>query len=349
MKTTTVVITAVIGTLALAIGAWGLRPHARQSIFEHLQETPQLAMTIESDWSAMLKDKAADVSQDARVTYTTADGKAYSWQAKVKTRGKTRREICDFPPLKLRFEEEDLKAKGMVPSFNSLKLVTQCNTDEQLLLKEYLAYRLYNHMTNHSFKVHLARVTYRDAEGKVAPFEQYALILENADEMAARLSGHLLENEETSLSKVDAEQYRLLTVFQYMIGNTDWNMSKHHNIKLLQLKDKMAPTPVPYDFDYAGLVNAPYAKPHPQLPIQSVTQRLFQWRGQNATALEHTLAQFKCKKNALLKEVRQLEGLRPEVRTEALTYLETFFELLERKELKGEAIVNVFNTEGKVS
>ncbi len=185
-----------------------------------------------------------------------------------------------------------------------------------------VTYLIMNELTDKSFRVQLAKVTYRSPDGAT---EAYAFIMENNHEMADRIGGDLLKEEPLQLTTIDAEQYRLLTVFQYMIGNTDWNLAKSHNIKLVSTGAGEAPTPVPYDFDYSGLVNAPYAQPHPQMPIRHVRERFFQWRGANTEGLEQTLQLFREKKNAIYELVRGFEYLSRESRQDILQYLDIFY------------------------
>lgn len=334
-------ITTSIMIAAVLLIAYGLIAHreAEQSIFDSLAQEQPLSVTIETDWTTLLANKHSKAGLPASFSYVKADGSSAQWDATIKTRGKNRLELCDFPPLKLEFEANDLLEAGL-SSFSSLKLVTQCKNDEQLLLKEYLAYELYRKLTDKSFRVQLARITYRDTHGRVAPFEQYALILENSKEMAQRLNARMIETEQTGMKTIDAEQYRLLTVFQYMIGNTDWGLDNGHNVKFIQLEEMPAPTPVPYDFDYAGLVNAPYAKPHPKLPISKVTQRMFQWRGKDPEALQQTLALFRQKKSELMQTVYTIYGLEEQERQYAIKYLESFFEIINSKAINGHTIVS---------
>ena len=72
----------------------------------------------------------------------------------------------------------------------------------------------------------------------------------------------------------------LTFVFQYLIGNTDWSLvtadtEEHccHNIDLFELGGHTLL--VPYDFDLAGLVDASYAKPDPEIKIRSVRTRRY--------------------------------------------------------------------------
>ena len=60
-----------------------------------------------------------------------------------------------------------------------------------------------------------------------------------------------------------------------MIGSTDWSVQFRHNIKLIAVDSTSLPTPVPYDFDQAGIVRAPYARPAPELQMSSTLERRY--------------------------------------------------------------------------
>ncbi len=116
-----------------------------------------------------------------------------------------------------------------------------------------------------------------------------------------------------------------MTVFQYMIGNTDWCMSKQHNIKLVNMGKATSLVPVPYDFDYAGMVNAHYALPPANLPIKSVRERFFQWRGKDTSELQQTLDLFRAKRATLYELIVNFEPLAIESRLEMMSYLDSFY------------------------
>jgi hypothetical protein len=60
-----------------------------------------------------------------------------------------------------------------------------------------------------------------------------------------------------------------------MIGNTDWGIEYMQNIKYLKNDDNVIPHLVPYDFDHAGIVRAPYANPAPELKLSTTLQRRY--------------------------------------------------------------------------
>jgi hypothetical protein len=64
-------------------------------------------------------------------------------------------------------------------------------------------------------------------------------------------------------------------MFQYMIGNTDWYVNTRHNIDIYQKKDG-ALIPVAFDFDFAGVINMPYAMPSREIPIRESNREILQ-------------------------------------------------------------------------
>jgi hypothetical protein len=310
-----------------------------ESIFDTLESEGIISMTISTDMNSLMENKDETTYQKA-----TLEVAGESYKIQVKPRGKTRKAICDFPPLKLNFSEQALQNRGLA-NYDKLKLVTHCQGDEDLVLKEYLTYKMYNTLTENSFRVQLAKIRYIDESGETAPMEKYGFIIENNQEMADRIGGRLLKNTDEKLKSIDANQYRMLTLFQYMVGNTDWNLSKRHNIKMVKPVKQNAPIPVPYDFDYAGLVNAPYAKPHPQLPIESVTDRFFQWRGKCANGFDETLALFKDKKEDLLSFCNAFDLLDEASKNEMISYINSFYEIIEHQDKLEDNLAIVANAD----
>jgi len=74
--------------------------------------------------------------------------------------------------------------------------------------------------------------------------------------------------------QTDSTAFLKMAVFEYLIGNTDWSV-QYQNIKLVATDSSAIPIAVPYDFDHAGLVNPPYAKPAEELLMNSVRERRF--------------------------------------------------------------------------
>lgn len=272
----------------------------------------------------------ADQYHPANIKITRGDS-LMQFDMKISRRGVTRKKICDFPPIKLKFPKSSLKERGF-SSLNDYKLVTHCmEGEDDLVLKEYLAYKLFNQLTEKSFRVKLAKIRYIDESGEVPNDTHFGFLIEGNKELANRLDGKLIDPEKLKITNVDKDQYKKMVVFQYMIANTDWNLSKGHNIKWVQTNSSEAPTPIPYDFDYCGLVNAPYAVPHPKIPIKNVRQRYLQWRGKSKEELKPVCKNFTANKAAFIEACQGFANLTDTSKAEIVSFLETFFEEAEKE------------------
>ena len=234
--------------------------------------------------------------------------------------------ICEFPPLRL--ELDDGKSAGTVfEDHTILQLVTHCEVDdqaaEQWAVQQYLIYRTLEMVSDWSLHARLVRVTYVDEKGKRNPVTKYAALIEDPDHMAARLDGQILEMQGLHPLDIDAESMVTMALFQFMNLNTDWGVSGLHNIKIVAYRN--VAYPVPYDFLWSGVIDAPYAKPHDTLPIRDVRDPLY--RGFCRPDYEFTgpLARFNEQKEAILRMVRTQEGLDPGVRDRLLSDYETFY------------------------
>lgn len=291
------------------------------SLFQYLLENEVNAIDLVVDMQSVLAKDS--VWFPAVLSWVDATGKKTEVPVELEARGKNRREVCEFPPLKMRVVAGDSHPFRKA----SYKVVTHCleNHGESLLLREYLVYQLYSALTENSFRTDLLSVTYTDKSGAAPPVSSRVILIEGKKEMLARLDATDLEAEEP-VREISATDYHLFAVFQFMIGNTDWNLDKEHNVRLITRGESALPIPVPYDFDRSGLVNAPYAEPHPMLPIDNVRERYFQWRGKDRKQLEPVLALFRERHDTLMNLVWEMEDLPLAERQDIIRYLEEFFE-----------------------
>ena len=84
--------------------------------------------------------------------------------------------------------------------------------------------------------------------------------------------------------------------------------------------------PVPYDFDFAGAVGAPYANPLDGLPIKDVRQRLYWGWCWPELDTESLVARFREIRPALEELYRSFEPLDERTREETLDYYAGFYE-----------------------
>ena len=206
---------------------------AQSSIFEHLSNTEGAALTLSTDVSALISEKYATEYQPG--TLTTADGKSYS--TLVRPRGKYRRKIAPIPPLKLKFKKKVLEAEGL-DTLNEIKLVLPSVLDargDELVVREYLAYRMYEHLSPASVRARLIDLTLVNTGlGNQQQYKVKAILLEDEEETAARLNGKLVDFYGMSLDSFSAQQAALVATFQCMIGNTDWSVEEQRNVRFIR-------------------------------------------------------------------------------------------------------------------
>jgi len=172
-------------------------------------------------------------------------------------------------------------------------------------------------------------VTYVDATGKHAPETRHAFFVEDDDRMARRNHAQVFEQKGVTQDELNFEQTGLAMVFQYMIGNTDFAVTALHNIVLIRDSSGIV-YPVPYDFDWSGVIWTPYAQPDVRLPIQTVRQRTFRGTCRVPEELALLFAQFTAQKDSIYALYRGLEseGLEPKRVKQALDYYDEFYKTI---------------------
>jgi len=122
----------------------------------------------------------------------------------------------------------------------------------------------------------------------------------------------------------------LLSIFEYMIGNTDWAVVANHNIKLILpawvYSDR--PFPVPYDFDYSGLVNAHYALADERLQFTTVKERQYLGYPRTYDELDSALKIFREKRLDMYALIDHFDLLSAKSKGEMKDYLEEFYKMI---------------------
>lgn len=317
-----------------------------QSSFPLFESHEHLEITLEFDIKKVLRDRGEETDYHPLfVTWEPENTVRKTVAARIKVRGNFRRQRdnCRFPPLRMRFETDHV-AGTVFEGQKKLKLVTHCQTRrseyQQYVLQEYLIYRSYNLITDKSFRVRLVKITYKDSEGRDEPFTRYGFILEDEDRMAERLGGRILEVENVHPDRTDYELSNLLAIFQYMMGNTDWSIPALHNIKLVMPVGEQIPYPIPYDFDWSGVIDARYADPNPVLNIRSVRQRLFRGFCRSPEAFREAFKVFRIKKDSIYALYRDLTPiLEQDEYRQATEYLDEFYAIINDPEESKDEII----------
>jgi len=257
---------------------------------------------------------------------------------KLSTRGITRRQadVCSFPPLRVEFTDKPA-ATSLFKGQKRLKLVTHCRPQasfQQYLLLEYAAYRMYNLLTPVSFNVRLATIDYVDPAGRPV-VTRLGFFLEDIDDVAKRNDLKRLKTKERlQIAQLNAHDAERFAFFQYMIGNLDWAMTAGpagtdccHNSRPLGREGATTNlTPTPYDFDFSGMVDAPYATPPASIKLPNVRVRKYRGYCRLNAEAPGVAAEFAAHKAAILGVLDQTPQLDEASRKKAGAYLGSFFD-----------------------
>jgi len=257
-----------------------------------------------------------------------------SLEVRLRRRGNYRLKNCYYAPIKIKINKKERK-NTLFDGHKNLKLVLPCllqSGSNDDVIKEYLAYKLYEVVSPYHFKSKLVHLSYEEIKGKkIKPHEVFAILIEDDKHVAKRIGGKVLNMKAHPLNQVPLECVRN-AFFQYMIGNTDYSTAYQHNIKLIFLEKTIIP--IPYDFDMCGLVNTSYATVSQinddQLSIENVRERLYRGFKRDPKIFDDVRLEFLEKRSAILGVLKECELLF-ENRSDYVStvkYIEEFFEVL---------------------
>jgi hypothetical protein len=296
-----------------------------------------LQVTITAPLTTLVRERPKDDYLPGVIQYLEPDGTAIELDLEIRTRGHFRHKTCDYPPLLLNLRRKQTGGT-IFEEQNKLKLVIHCDYSdryEQVVLKEYLAYRILNAVTDMSFRVRLLRVTYVNTEKDGGGQVRYGFLIEHKNRLAARYGLEDLELPETSVAAIQPDRLNLTSVFEYLIGNTDFSPVAGapddeccHNYVLFG--NNVDPIiAIPYDFDQSGLVDAPYAVPNPNFRIRTVRQRVYRGRCVNNAYLDASFNRFKERRDIIYALVNDQLGLDSRQRKRVTSYIDDFYEVID--------------------
>ena len=264
---------------------------------------------------------------------TLPDSTKVNERVEMEVRGHFRREYCLLPPLKIKFHKDTTSA---LCTLSSLKLVNPCKSlpsYNQYLLKEYLVYKMYNLITDKSFRVKLLNINWQDSSRKKTSFSQQAFLIEDVKDLAKRNKCSERKNDKINMEETDRKQMTTVAIFEYMIGNTDWSVSVSHNSKLIVPSEgeSITPYPVPYDFDYSGLVNTEYAVPDAWLNIDNVQHRVYRGFPRTLDELNEALIVFKQQKENIYALINNFDLLTVNNKKDMISYLDDFYKIINKQ------------------
>jgi hypothetical protein len=312
------------------------------SIFD--DETP-MNLVLKYDITSFIKNKMEGEYLDAELQLEYK-GYKNTKNIRLKARGNNRRETCFFPPIYLNFKTDPIQTSEL-KGFKKVKLVTHCSTSKaytKYILREYLVYKMYNILTDNSLRAKLLNIKYIDTGKKKRNYDKFGLLLEPIELLVARTNSIEIDGKVVRGNNVIEEDTDILALFQYLIGNTDWRIKGGHNTKymksLIRITDKV--TPVPYDFDYSGLVGTSYSFPQSWTSIETVQEREYLgYCRDNEEDYLKTIKLFIEKKDEIFTTINSFTYLSERDRKSISNYVGQFYDEIENTK----RILNVLKAE----
>lgn len=330
------VITAALASLTLLVAAPGAAA----------EENPLFTSDtiVKAVLTAPITQAYAQSSLEERMympgqwSYVEASGQIRKLDVSIRTRGHFRRSYCDLPPLQLNFRKKQVRGT-LFDGQDKLKLVSPCGHQsryQQYVLLEYLAYKVFEVMTDRSFRTRLIRLSYIDSDDKLDPWTALAFVIEDDKDMTDRLGLVQLHVKRVMFASLDRPQTALMELTQLLIGNNDYSLLKGgvgedccHNMVVLATDPDSSRIPVPFDFDASGLVNASYAAPPNFLPIRDVRDRYYHGLCQPPEVLDHAIDEVRSKRESILALVTGMKELSSRSRDRSVDYVKDFYEILD--------------------
>ncbi len=293
-----------------------------------------LNVSLYLDLASFSKKPSKTDSFDAEMTIHFSETDSLNKKVTIKYRGISRYEICSFPPMQLNFKKPLYSDSAKI---KKLKLVTHCQqgslTDEYVM-REYLVYKLFNAITDTSFRVRLLKVSYIDTKKNKKTLVKYGIFIEPIELLAKRTNSTIVKSPNLTQSHIEPDVMDRVAIFNYMISNWDWSIAGQHNvavIKSMKYDNSVLGIAIPYDFDLTGIVNADYAIPPDNLGIENIRQRLFSGICRSKEVYQEDLKKFLYNKEKLYSVINGFPHLNQRSKKDITSFLDQFFDQLEKQ------------------
>ncbi len=295
----------------------------------HDFEEGELTIMLDTDIGHLIKNKLEEEYQKSTLTAIHDNEFNRTWDVKIRARGNMRKKVCHLPPLKIDFPKKTLNYLGFT-NHDKLKVVLPCDSGEEYqqgLYKEYLVYQLYKSIDTFGFNTRL--VNFILADGGKKKYDVTGFIIEDDEDYESRTGAKLIKDGVVNDQAMDREAYLRMQFFQYMIINNDFAIYNKHNLEVIFPEGAQQPRPVPYDFDYSGIVDQDYAAPASNLPIDNVRQPYFRGKEVTLEEIVTTALYFLSKKQEMLELIDNADYLTKDNKRLMTRDLNRFFSLLQ--------------------
>jgi hypothetical protein len=321
---------------APALAAKNPNPDKKSADFGLFSENDILEVKLAFDIGTFMRDKPEDEYLDAELTVYEGDNDSIYEHIKVSARGNFRRRTCDFPPVMLYLEGIE-SGYSDIDKLEKVKLVSHCSTGQEYqnyVLREYLAYRIYNIITDYSFRVRLLNISYYDIHADTLFAEKTGFILEPVDFLEKRFDEDEIEDIVIKMESVENDILLKLSVFEYLIANSDWAVPLIHNLKVFGDEESLEGLiAVPYDFDYSGWVNAHYSMPRVDLGLEKITERAFFGPCYSEEMYRPVLDFYLGLEDKIIDMIKDFEYLERRERNDLVRFVKSFYRLYRKDKI----------------
>lgn len=306
----------------------GSNSFVKPDLFDLLEGKNYVSVTIYLNLDSLINNRYNEDKIGGTFVFKSVTGKNLSFSVNINLRGKYRRRMCGFPPLKLNFNKSELSDNGLSKA-DEYKLVTHCLEGEEgdvNIVKEFLAYQLYQQVSPLSYRSKLLKITYQDtkSDNKIVGM---AILLEDKSSFEKRHDvSEMKDTFSLPRSNFDDSNFRTHGLFQYLIGNVDWSTVISKNIDIYKSKKNGKMFIVPYDFDFSGFVNVSYAVPNKDYNQKKVRDRLLLEADKSDSLYQSEIQKFIALKPTFIELIKKQKGLETEVKIDLENYIHSFYD-----------------------
>lgn len=297
-----------LASLVLLLALWLPLAAQKSDVTPLFKDQAPLELKLTSSIKDIKKNTNDSTYLPSQLYVKNATGGWDSIAIEIRARGIFRRKNCYFAPIKIKVKKE--KAKGTVLEGNkSLKLVLPCENSSDkndLLLKELIAYKMYEKLTPYYFNTRQVKLTFIEPGKKPKIHELTAFLIEDDDLVARRFDCKIMENLNLHPARLNDTASVKHDLFQYMISNLDWSTTFQHNAKIM-FKAPSKYIPLAYDFDMSGFVNPPYGVPNEELGQQDIRDRIYRGFCRSEPVVQYVRQQYLAAQPAVMGVLASFE------------------------------------------
>ena len=298
-----------------------------------------LNVKIVAPLTSIMFNREDDKDVPGTFQFLDTDGRLVEFDIGLRTRGNFRRQrkVCLFVPLRLNFKTSQTD-KTLFRQQDKLKLVTHCQSAIEYqgnVLREYLAYRIFNILTNISFRVRLLSITYVDTDNNNREIISYGFLIEHKEKLAQRIGVPTAQVSRMFLPDLQSAYTNLTSLFHYFLGNTDFSQigpetgdSCCHNHAPFSNVDGSYFS-IPFDFDMSGFVDAEYSEPARNFGPRKPRRRLYRGWCTNNAHLPASVQLFNEKRGEIYELIDSFDLLSSVKRKSLLRFIDRFYASVE--------------------